>query len=149
MIIIPGQSGTYRHSQRRVTGLLAESGQTVSGVTDDAVNQMPHPGQARRPTRDARLPGLIGESWRAPTVVRGQQSAGADPRRTDSGARAVLLVAVGGPDRPAADVATAATRVARVLSEAAGESALPATTSQTSCRLCAKISPVTGSPRKP
>src|ERR1039457_817520 len=26
MIIIPGQSGTYRHSQRRVTGLLAESG---------------------------------------------------------------------------------------------------------------------------
>jgi hypothetical protein len=26
MIIIPGQSGTYRHSRRRVTDLLAESG---------------------------------------------------------------------------------------------------------------------------
>ena|SRR5487761_1620102 len=26
MIIIPGQSGTYRHSRTRVTGLLAESG---------------------------------------------------------------------------------------------------------------------------
>ena len=26
MIIIPGQSGTYRHSRRRVTGLLADSG---------------------------------------------------------------------------------------------------------------------------
>src|SRR5713101_2514546 len=26
MIIIPGQSGTYRHSRRRVTALLADSG---------------------------------------------------------------------------------------------------------------------------
>ncbi len=29
-IIIPGQSGTYRHLQDRVTGLLAESGQSYS-----------------------------------------------------------------------------------------------------------------------
>jgi hypothetical protein len=27
-IIIPGQSGTYRHLRDRVTGLLADSGQT-------------------------------------------------------------------------------------------------------------------------
>jgi hypothetical protein len=27
MIIIPGQSGTYRHPRRRVDGLLADSGQ--------------------------------------------------------------------------------------------------------------------------
>jgi hypothetical protein len=30
MIIIPGQSGTYRHSRRRVTGLLADSGQIAN-----------------------------------------------------------------------------------------------------------------------
>ena len=30
MIIIPGQSGTYRHSRRRVTDLLAESGLTLA-----------------------------------------------------------------------------------------------------------------------
>src|SRR2546423_12288953 len=31
MIIIPGQSGTYRHSRRRVTGLLADSGLMAYG----------------------------------------------------------------------------------------------------------------------
>jgi hypothetical protein len=30
MIIIPGQSGTYRHSRRRFTALLADSGLTDS-----------------------------------------------------------------------------------------------------------------------
>ncbi|MGI8445841.1 MAG: SMODS domain-containing nucleotidyltransferase [Streptosporangiaceae bacterium] len=30
MIIIPGQGGTYRHLRSRVTGLLADSGQTSS-----------------------------------------------------------------------------------------------------------------------
>jgi hypothetical protein len=33
MIIIPGQSGTYRHLRRHVTGLLADLGQMSEPVT--------------------------------------------------------------------------------------------------------------------
>src|SRR5258706_14214894 len=35
MITIPGQSGTYRHSRRRVTGLLADSGLIAADLALD------------------------------------------------------------------------------------------------------------------
>jgi hypothetical protein len=39
MIIIPGQSGTYRHSRRRVTDLLAESGLSIATPEPSAQNK--------------------------------------------------------------------------------------------------------------
>src|SRR5256714_6312172 len=48
MIIIPGQSGTYRHSRRRVTGLLADSGLMAYGKLYS--------------NRGAMTPGVTGET---------------------------------------------------------------------------------------
>jgi hypothetical protein len=47
MIIIPGQSGTYRHLHSRVTDLLAESGLTAAPPRDERLGL---PERLRMPT---------------------------------------------------------------------------------------------------
>jgi hypothetical protein len=51
-IIIPGQSGTYRHLQGRVTGLLTDSGQMI--IRLGATSQV-CPASIRRPIGDVLL----------------------------------------------------------------------------------------------
>jgi nucleoid-associated protein Lsr2 len=88
-IIIPGQSGTYRYLQGRVTGLLAESGQKIQTLLIDDLDGSPAEGTVRF--------GLDGTEYEIDLNAEHAQAVRAALARYVSAARRVR----GGARRPA------------------------------------------------